>query len=219
MNTFLIYSLLAWEPGTHDAERSLSTIVEPLSEHLSGTGWSRQLVALHSTSVDITSPLWGAFNYEFRVLDFRFPNGHEQGPAGYWKQQEEKTNTALRAVRDTLTPFSRIGSMPRAVEELGYLGLAGGWVVAEDGANLRESSQDGLADMKRRRWTGILGWRDESGERKAWGEEGTGPGQKCLQSLGSTTDVVGQRWHATKFEIPGDGNQRYAFSSSDDDDP
>ena len=109
--------------------------------------------------------------------------------------------------------------MPPAVEDLGYLGLAGGWVVSEDGATLRDDPEEGITDMASRKWTGILGWRDESGERKAWREVGAGMEQECLQTLGSISGGVGQRWHATKFEVLGDGSPRYALSSSDDNDP
>ena len=210
-------NLLAWESGTYDADRSLSTIVKPLSEHLSGTQWSRQLVTLDSTSVDTMSSLWGPFNYELRILDFRYPDDRQRGLTGYWTEQEENISKVLGTIRDTLTSFNRIGSMPPAVEELGYLGLAGGWVVSEDGAALREDSKKGVADKMSRKWAGILGWRDESGERKAWGEEGAETAQECLQSLISIPDGVGHRWHATKLEVLGDGSQRYAFSSSDDD--
>lgn len=210
---------VAWEPGTHDADRSLNTVVKPLTQHLPGIQWSRQVVALDATSVDITSPLWGPFHYELRILDFRLPDGHESGPAEYWMEQEKNISKTLGTVRDTLTMFRRIGSMPSAVEELGYLGLVGGWVVAEDGAALREGSEKGGANTKSRKWAGILGWQDKSGERKAWGEEGMGPGQECLQSLGSIAGGVGQRWHTTRFDVLENGDPKWAFSSSDEDDP
>lgn len=169
--------------------------------------------------MDITSPLWGLFNYELRILNFRFSDERKEPPTEYWKEQEGKISNALEFIRDTLTSFCRIGPMPPAVEGLGYLGLVGGWVVAEDGPALREGLEAGVATTKSRRWAGILGWRDERGERKAWGEEGAGPGQECLHSLGSIANEVGQRWHATRFEALEDCNQRYAFSDSDEDDP
>ena len=165
------------------------------------------------------SSLWGPFNYELRILDFRVPDDRQQSLTEYWKEQEEKISKVLGTIRDTLTSFNRIGSMPPAVEELGYLGLAGGWVMSEYGAALQEDSEKSVADKISRKWAGILGGRDESGERKAWGEEGAEAGQECLQSLVSISDGVGQRWHATDFEMLGDSSQRYAFSSSDDDDP
>lgn len=162
--------------------------------------------------MDITSALWGPFHYEIRVLNFLLPNEHKQAPQEYWKEQEEKISKMLGTIRHTMTSFSSIGSLPPATAELGFLGLVGGWVVAEDG------SQDGAANMKRRKWAGILGWQNETCERKAWGEDNSGPGQECLQSLVSSADGAGQRWHAVKFELLGDGNQKYALSSSDEDD-
>lgn len=209
---------VAWEPGTYNADCSLSTVVKPLTEHLSGAQWSRQLIALDSTSTDITSPLWGRFRYELRVLDFRVPDECKQEPVEYWKEQEDKVIKVLETVRRALTMFGWIRSMPPAVKELGHLGIVGGWVLAEDGTALREGSGEGVADMKSRKWAGILGWGNESGERKAWGEDGTGQGQECLQSLCSIADGIEQRWHATTFEVLGDGNHRYAFPSSDEDD-
>ena len=209
---------VARKPGTHDAARSLITVFKALGEYLTDTKWSRQLVALDPTSVDITSSLWGPFYYEVRVLDFRVPVDCQQSLSEYWTEQEDKLSKALGTIRDTLTSFRRIGLMPPGVEELGYLGLVGGWVVAEDGAALRDSS-GGIADEKRtRKWAGILGWRDESCERKAWAEDGAGLGQECLQLLNSISGEVGQRWHVTRFEVLRGGNQRYAFSSNDDDD-
>ena len=79
-------------------------------------------------------------------------------------------------------------------------------------------SGEGVADMKSKKWASLLGWAKESGERKAWGEEGAGSGQECLQSLGSIADGIGQRWYAMKFEMLWDRNQKFAFSSSDEDD-
>lgn len=134
-------------------------------------------------------------------------------------EKEKKVSKALGTVRDNLTSCRWIGSIPSTVQELGYMGLVGGWVVAEDGPTFREGSEKGVANMKSGKWAGILGWQDKSGERRAWGEEGTtGPGQDCLQSLGSIANGVGQRWHATRFEVLY-GDPRFAFPSSDEDDP
>ena len=162
--------------------------------------------------MDITSALWGTFHYEIRVLNFSLPERLKQDPKGYWKEKEEKISMILGTIRHTMTSFSSIGSLPPATARLGFLGLVGGWVVAEDG------SQEGPANTETRRWIGILGWQNESCERKAWGEDNSGPGQECLQLLVSSADGAGQRWHAVKFEVLGDGNQKYAFSSSDEDD-
>ena len=207
----------AWESGTHDAHRSFVIVVKPLNEYLTGTKWSRQLLALDPNSVDITSPLWGPFYYEVRILDFRVPDDWKRGVAEYWTEQEDKLSKILNTIRNSLTSFSTIGSMPPTVEDLGYLDLTGGWVLDEDSAALHEGLEDNVVDKKSRKWAGILGWRDESCERKAWAEDGAGPGQECLQSLISISGEVAQRWHATIFEVSGNGNQRYAFSSSDDD--
>lgn len=193
-------------------------MVKPLTTYLSRTQWSRQLVVLDPTSEDITSPLWGRYSHELRTLDFRLPDGYKQEEAGYWKEQEENISKALDTVRNSLTSWRSISSMPPAVVEVGYMGIVGGWVVAEDGATSVEGSGGGEGDMNRRRWAGIFGWRDESCERKAWGEDGVGEGQACLQSLGSLADGVGERWHATPFEMLGDGDPRFQFSSSDEDD-
>ena len=124
-------------------------------------------------------------------------------------KQEENVGKMLVTLRDTLSSFSRIGSSPPAVADLGYLGLVGGWVTPQHG------SEADAVDMKSSKWVGILGWRDESGERIAWGDD-AGPGQECLRSLCSIAEGAGQRWHATKFERLGDSNHKYAFSSSDE---
>ena len=56
----------------------------------------------------------------------------------YWQEQEEKISKALGTIRNTLT----IGSVPSVVAKLGYLGSIGGWVVAEDGAALRQGTKE-----------------------------------------------------------------------------
>ncbi|KAL8785852.1 MAG: hypothetical protein Q9195_008476 [Heterodermia aff. obscurata] len=105
--------------------------------------------------------LWGTFHYEIRVLNFSLPEGHKQDPKEYWKEQEEKISKILGTVRHTMTSFSSIGSLPPATAELGFLGLVGGWVVAEDG------SQEGPVNTETRRWIGILDgkMRPVSGKR------------------------------------------------------
>ena len=46
-------------------------------------------------------------------------------------------------------------------------------------------------DMNSNKWVGMLGWRDNSGEHIAWGDD-PGPGQESRRSLGSIADGPGQ---------------------------
>lgn len=70
----------------------------------------------------------GSLSYGFRVLDTRVSDRWKQGfLTEYWKEQEEMIGKALGTIRDTLISWGRIGAMPPAVQELGYLGLCGGW--------------------------------------------------------------------------------------------
>ena len=195
-------------------------MIKPLIEHLSEAQWSRQLIALDATSVDTTSVLWGAFTFELRILEFQLPDEQDQRPTEYWEEKEEKISKALVAIRDTLTSFRYItghDTLPPAIRDLGYQGLVGGWIVAEDGFGSSASLEADTGNPQSRKWAGIFEWTHKDGERKAWGEDGNDTGQECLQSLISMAEEVGQRWHTTNFETLGDHNEKYTFSSSDED--
>lgn len=155
----------------------LSTVVQPLTEHLIGQKWSRMLFVPDLTSPDLTSPIWGVSRFEIRVLNFRFPADHAETPVEFWKNLEQRTGEALKTVKRTLVPSSSLNSLSASTEELGYLGLVGGLPFVEDWAGQPSVGAGEAGRRPGRRWSGLFGWQSSDGERKAWGESGMGEAQ------------------------------------------